>query len=139
MAYDFSTMTPTALRSALSGPTGDVFARRIAEAAIRRSEEYQMLLEHEERVRESSFGWVLEGLQEENKRFRRAGWNGKDMFIYLVDGSRFTVDREPLSSILGPGTEVSYHAHIDIRTATGECVPWTPSQADLLANDWEEV
>lgn len=70
---------------------------------------------------------------------RRSGWNGKGMFVFLVNGSKFKVNREPLLSILGEGTEVSYHAHIDMKTATGEIVPWLASQSDLLAKDWEII
>lgn len=73
------------------------------------------------------------------QRVARAGWNGKDMFIFLVKGSRFTVNREPLLSILGEGTKVDYHAHIDMKTAQGYVVPWLASQADVLANDWSVV
>lgn len=40
------------------------------------------------------------------KRVARAGWNGKGMFIFLVPGSTFIVNREPLLSILGEGTQV---------------------------------
>lgn len=70
-------------------------------------------------------------------RAARAGWNGKGMFIFLVPGSRFKVNREPLLSILGEGTEVDYHGHVDMRTTTGQIVPWLVSQTDLLADDWE--
>lgn len=71
------------------------------------------------------------------KRLRRAGWNGKGMFVFLVPGSHFQVSRPPLLGIYPEGTEIDYHAHIDIRTATGEIVPWVASQSDLLACDWE--
>ena len=70
-------------------------------------------------------------------RMRRAGWNGKGMFVFLVPGSEFRVSRPPLLGIYPEGTEIRYHAHIDMRTATGEIVPWVASQADLLADDWE--
>lgn len=73
------------------------------------------------------------------KRVSRSGWNGKNMFLFLVPGSKFIVNREPLLSILGEGTEVDYHGHVDMRTATGQIVPWLCSQTDLLADDWEEV
>lgn len=70
------------------------------------------------------------------RRVARAGWNGKDMFLYLVDGSRFLVNRPPLLGIYPEGTEISYLPHIDMRTAQGDCVPWLASQSDLLADDW---
>lgn len=72
-------------------------------------------------------------------RVFRAGWDGKDMFIFLVPGSTFTVDRAPLLGIYPPGTEINYHAHIDMRTADGTIVPWLCSQTDMLAEDWEIV
>lgn len=69
-------------------------------------------------------------------RVARKGWNGKNMFLFLVPGSTFKVNREPLKSILGEGTKVNYHAHIDMRTADGTIVPWLASQTDLLSEDW---
>lgn len=70
-------------------------------------------------------------------RVAREGWNGKGMFIFLVPGSTFTVNRPPLLGIYPEGTVINYHPHIDMRTATGEIVPWLASQTDLLAEDWE--
>lgn len=72
-------------------------------------------------------------------RLKRSGWNGKDMFVFLVPGSVFVTNREPLLSILGAGVEVQYHAHIDMKTAQGYVVPWLASQADLLTEDWEII
>jgi len=69
-------------------------------------------------------------------RVAREGWNGKGMFLFLVPGSTFKVNRPPLLGIYPEGTEVQYHAHIDMRTAQGYVVPWLASQADLLAEDW---
>lgn len=72
----------------------------------------------------------------EGERFMRKGWNGKDMFIFLVPGSEFTVSRTPLLGIYPEGTPIKYHGHIDMKTAQGYVVPWLASQADLLAEDW---
>lgn len=69
----------------------------------------------------------------------RKGWNGKGMFIFLVAGSTFTVNRAPLLGIYPEGTVVNYHAHVDMRTADGQIVPWLCSQTDMLADDWEKV
>ena len=66
----------------------------------------------------------------------REGWNGKGMFIYLVLGSTFIVNRAPLNAIFEPGTVIDYHPHIDMKTAQGQCVPWLASQTDMLAEDW---
>jgi len=66
----------------------------------------------------------------------REGWNGKGMFIYLVQGSAFEVNRAPLLGIYPEGTIINYHAHIDMKTADNMCVPWVCSQTDVLADDW---
>lgn len=71
------------------------------------------------------------------KRVARKGWNGKGMFLFLVPGSVFKVNRPPLLGIYPEGTEISYHGHIDMKTAQGDVVPWVASQTDLLAVDWE--
>ena len=82
-----------------------------------------------------SFSGALEALKE-GKRVAREGWNGKNMFIFLVQGSTFQVSRAPLNQFYPEGTEIKYHAHIDLRSANGEIVPWNPSQADMLSSDW---
>jgi len=75
----------------------------------------------------------------QGKRVARSGWNGKGMFLFLVQGSTFQVNRAPLNQFYEEGTEVNYHAHIDMRTADGTIVPWLASQTDMLAEDWEVV
>lgn len=73
------------------------------------------------------------------KLVAREGWNGKGMFLLLVPGSTFAVSRAPLLGIFPEGTEINYLPHIDMRTATGEIVPWLASQSDVLCEDWVEV
>lgn len=85
-----------------------------------------------------SFGHALEALKS-GERVCRAGWNGKGMFLFLVPGSTFTVNRPPLLGIYPEGTQINYHAHIDMKTADNKVVPWLASQTDVLANDWQLV
>lgn len=85
-----------------------------------------------------NFSEALEEIKA-GKRLQREGWNGKGMFVFLVPGSKFRVNREPLLSILGEGTEVTYRPHIDLRAADGTVGVWQPSMADLLATDWGVV
>lgn len=81
------------------------------------------------------FGDALQALKEGRKVARR-GWNGEGMFLFLVPGSTFKVNRAPLLGIYSEGTEINYRPHIDIRTASGEIGIWVPSQCDALADDW---
>ncbi len=85
-----------------------------------------------------NFSKALDHLKE-GARVSRAGWNGKGMFVFLVAGSNFKVNREPLLSIMGEGAEVTYRPHIDMKDAEGKVVPWLASQTDILADDWGVV
>ena len=82
-----------------------------------------------------SFGDALI-LLKSGKKVARLGWNGKGMFLFLVPGSVFKVNRPPLLGIYPEGTEINYCPHIDMRTADGKIVPWLASQTDVLAEDW---
>lgn len=85
-----------------------------------------------------NFGTALEALRD-GRCVTRTGWNGKGMFLYLVPGSTFGVNRPPLNDLFPPGTEITYRPHIDMRTVDGQHVPWVASQSDILADDWEVV
>lgn len=82
-----------------------------------------------------SFGLALEAMKQ-GAKVARLGWNGRGMFLFLVPGSTFKVNRPPLLGIYPEGTEINYHAHIDMKTADGKVVPWLCSQTDALAEDW---
>lgn len=84
------------------------------------------------------FGDALKALKN-GAKVAREGWNGKDMFLFLVPGSQFKVNRAPLLGIYPEGTEIEYHPHIDMKTAQGYVVPWLASQSDVLSEDWKEV
>lgn len=89
-------------------------------------------------MEEYDFGWAIEQLKLGNKVARK-GWNGKNMFLFLVPGSTFKVNRPPLLGIYPEGTEINYQPHVDMKTAQGTVVPWLASQGDILATDWELV
>lgn len=85
-----------------------------------------------------TFGLAIEALKQ-GRRVARAGWNGKGMFLFLVPGSTFDVNRPPLLGIYPEGTTINYRPHIDMRTVDGAIVPWVASQTDVLAEDWAVV
>lgn len=82
-----------------------------------------------------NFGEALD-LIKRGYKVTREGWNGKDMFLFLVQGSTFKVNRPPLLGIYKEGQEINYRGHIDMKTVDGSIVPWVASQTDLLAEDW---
>ena len=85
-----------------------------------------------------NFSEILVELKQGNK-VARSGWNAKNMFLFLVQGSKFKVNRPPLMGIYEEGTEIVYQPHIDMKTADDTVVPWLASQSDLLADDWGVV
>lgn len=86
-------------------------------------------------MEQTDFGWALRKLKSGHKVCRE-GWNGKGMFLFLVAGSNFKVNRPPLLGIYPEGTEINYQPHIDMKTAQNTVVPWLASQSDVLAEDW---
>lgn len=67
-------------------------------------------------------GWAVRklGLGE---RVYRTGWNGANQYIELMKPISFS------EKVLLP--------YVFIKTAQDTVIPWTCSQTDLLADDWE--
>lgn len=77
---------------------------------------------------EGALTWMKEG-----EAVLRKGWNGKNMFLFLVP--------DPIISMsLGdrPMTVLSL-PFIMMKTADDKLVPWLASQTDMLATDWETM
>lgn len=89
-------------------------------------------------VQGMTFSQALEAIKI-GKKVQRVGWNGKGMFLFLVPGSTFVVNRPPLLGIYPEGTVINYCPHIDMKTADDKIVPWLASQTDVLAEDWQVV
>jgi hypothetical protein len=84
---------------------------------------------------ELSFSRALELIKLGHKVARK-GWGDNGMFVFLVPGSTFQVNRPPLLGIYPEGTTINYRPHIDMKTADGQIVPWVASQSDLIEEDW---
>lgn len=80
---------------------------------------------------ELSFGDAIEYLKRGHKVVR-SGWNGKDMYLYLVypySNKQFKiVEQEDMQGTLVP--------YIMMKTVGNTLVPWLASQTDMLAEDW---
>lgn len=87
-----------------------------------------------------SFSRALE-LLKEGSRLRRAGWNGKGMYIVMMHGYPYGIPANPSTAAahgLSEGDEVKVRPYIVMKDAQGMLVPgWLASQTDLLADDWE--
>lgn len=64
------------------------------------------------------------------RKAMRTGWNGKGMFIFLVDSCWYNIEA---SNFFAGAEELSF---IAIKTADNKVVPWLASQTDQLAEDW---
>jgi hypothetical protein len=94
-----------------------------------------------------NFGQALDDLKA-GRCVRRAGWNGKGMWLALTPTShvaahklqhgaaKILVDVENVEL----ADNVTIGGHIDMRAADGTLViGWLASQTDMLAEDWEVV
>ncbi len=86
-------------------------------------------------------GWAV-GEMRHGLKVRRAGWNGKGMYVVYQKGYPDGIPiNENTANATGipKGTVCKFLPYIMMCTATGEFVPWLCSQTDLLAEDWELV
>lgn len=74
-------------------------------------------------MRSTDIGWAIKGMRV-GSRMRRAGWNGKGMWLELQVPDAHSKMTLP---------------YIYMSTAQGDLVPWLASQTDLLSTDWEVV
>jgi len=89
-----------------------------------------------------TIGWAVKNMQN-GQRVRRAGWNGKGMWLALSPG----VTNNPTDKFWSPAireygqvnsvSAITVSPYVVMYTAQGELVPWLCSQSDLLAADWE--
>lgn len=84
-----------------------------------------------------SFGLAVEAMKM-GFRVSRAGWNGKGMYLFVIQGSN------DIAKLHGYGfgemlNEPTFRDAIFMLTVDNQLVPWTASQSDVLANDWSTV
>ena len=80
------------------------------------------------------------------RHVRRAGWNGKGMWLALEPGATLTAERVEMLREMAPQFDGLPAGRVGVGgcgwmfTAQGTLQPgWLCSQADLLADDWEIV
>lgn len=68
----------------------------------------------------------------------RKGWNGANMFAYIVPESKYK-PITPIAKAYFNDQEVPYRAYWALKTAQGDVAMWAPSGSDSLAEDWEVI
>lgn len=86
-------------------------------------------------VNKLTFGVAAENAKK-GARIARAGWNGRNMFLFYAHGKTVEVTSPPLTNIYPQGTKVRKSPYLAMKTAQNDIVPWTPSIPDSLADDW---
>ena len=79
-----------------------------------------------------NFGEALENLKQ-GEKVARAGWNGKNMFLFLIKPVEIEYKRE-----LPKQYENCEHLEVvALKTANNKIlIGWTPDGIDMLAEDW---
>ena len=80
-----------------------------------------------------SFGLALEAAKK-GMRIARAGWNGKGMYVFLID----VADLPTNAALSGlEGKDVTVRDCFAMKCADDSICPgWLASQSDMLADDW---
>jgi hypothetical protein len=76
------------------------------------------------------FGTALTRLRD-GYRVQRSGWNGKGMWLMLIEGHAWQ-----LHGLMGTYERSPF---IAMKTADDKIVPWLASQTDILAHDWKTL
>lgn len=79
-----------------------------------------------------NFGQAIEEMKK-GAFVQRAGWNGKGMFLFLLELYNLEFHRE------GIPEDAELPPIILMKNAVNELVPWNASQSDALAMDWQVV
>ena len=80
------------------------------------------------------FGMAIEALKLGFK-VARSGWNGKNMFLFLIDSPENKTIKMPN----GEEAEFVSQPYIMMKTAQNLVVPWLASQSDMLEDDWNII
>lgn len=75
-----------------------------------------------------AFGHAVE-LMKLGFKMARKGWNGKGMYITLVSGDNWAMDKHE-------NTICEKCCWLGVKTVDNQFMPWVPSQSDVLAEDW---
>ena len=80
---------------------------------------------------------MIEAIKNGNK-VRRECWSG-DKFLYYVPSASYPAMTNIAKSIADKDGTVLYQDYIAIRRKDGDVGFYTPTQCDILADDWEII
>lgn len=80
-----------------------------------------------------NFGVAIEAAKK-GKKVAREGWNGANMFAYIVPAASYPAQTEAAKETFGE--LVPYRAYWALKTTQNDIATWAPSGSDSLAEDW---
>jgi hypothetical protein len=80
------------------------------------------------------FGGAIKAAKE-GKKVARIGWNGANIFAYIVPAASYPAQTGAAKSYWGDQL-VPYRAYWALKTAQQDVATWAPSGSDSLAEDW---
>lgn len=87
-------------------------------------------------VENMTFGHAIEALKA-GQRVARAGWNGRGMWLTLIQPKDDLTPHRREYAVFGMVSEVGpCLPWIGMKTADNKFVPWLASQTDMLSEDW---
>ena len=81
-----------------------------------------------------TFGEAIEAAKQ-GKKIARIGWNGANMFAYIVSANSYPAQTGIAKEYWGDNL-VPYRAYWALKTAQEDVAMWSPSGSDSLAEDW---
>lgn len=90
----------------------------------------------QEQTENLSFGQAITAAKA-GKKVARKGWNGANMFAYIVPANTYPAQTEVAKATFGEN--VPYRAYWALKTAQNDVATWSPSGSDSLAEDWAIV
>lgn len=88
-----------------------------------------------EKQNQLNFGQAIEAAKQ-GKRVARLGWNGQNMFAYIVPAASYPAQTGAAKAHFGENGMVPYFAYWALKTTQNQVATWNPSSADTLAEDW---
>ncbi len=83
---------------------------------------------------EMNFGMATEAAKR-GFRVARRGWNGADMFAYIVPANIYPAQTDMIKGVFSDDM-VPYREYWALKTAQNDVAVWSPSGSDTLADDW---
>jgi hypothetical protein len=85
-----------------------------------------------------NFGQAIDAIKD-GKRIARIGWNGRNMFVYLVPPASYPAQTGAAKTHFGDNALVPYNAYMAIKNVDETVSTWVPSVNDCLSEDWYVV